>query len=297
LPQKTAIAQQEVAGPGLPVFDREGRFIGIGASSFGQTFLEFSNADRGGMPIMLVNVEESSAFITAEEVLPYLGRIPHSVYGRPLAWLGTFGIEPMDREVASFLKLGSRSGAVISEILEGSPADKAGLKARDIIVGIDGKPLPRFMPERIVVDYIERQLAARVPGQVITLSVLRGVSPMDVKVVLGDEPKMVREARRKYFERLGFSAREFVYSDAVVRHSKLTELDGLVANFVKPNGPADLGGLRPDDWIKEIDGAEISSFQAAVDRLEAIEKDPLRNEVVLLVTRGGDTSVLRIKLR
>src|SRR5208282_1552152 len=38
LPQKIAIAQQEVAGPGLPVFNKEGFFIGLAASSFGQTF-------------------------------------------------------------------------------------------------------------------------------------------------------------------------------------------------------------------------------------------------------------------
>ena len=36
LPQRTAIAQQEVAGPGLPVFNRAGAFIGLAASSFGQ---------------------------------------------------------------------------------------------------------------------------------------------------------------------------------------------------------------------------------------------------------------------
>jgi len=104
LPQRTAIAQQEVAGPGLPVFDREGRFMGLGASSFGQTFLQFSGAERGGTPIMLVNVEESSAFLVAGEVLPYIGRVPKNPFGRPLAWLGAYGLEPMDREVAAFLR-------------------------------------------------------------------------------------------------------------------------------------------------------------------------------------------------
>ena len=143
LPQRTAIAQQEVAGPGLPVFDRDGRFVGIGSSSFGQTFLEFTGADRDGSPIMLVNLEESSAFLVASEVIPNIGRIPKNLFGRPLAWLGAYGLEPMDREVASFLKLESQSGAVVSEVLEGSPGEKAGLKAHDIILGVDGKPLPK----------------------------------------------------------------------------------------------------------------------------------------------------------
>jgi serine protease Do len=297
LPQRTAIAQQEVAGPGLPVFDRDGNFVGLGASSFGQTFLEFSGAERDGSPIMLVNLEESSAFLVAGEVLPYIGRIPKNVFGRPLAWLGAYGLEPMDREVAAFLKLESQSGAVVSEVLEGSPAEKAGLKAHDIILGVDGKALPRFRPDRVVVDYIERLIAARRPGETMTLSILRGSERMELKVPLEEEPRLVREAGRMYFERIGFSAREFVYGDAVARHANTKDLSGVVAHLVKPNSPADLAGLRPDDWIKEIDAVDVADFASAVQRLSEIEKDPTRTETVFLVNRGSETAVLRIKLR
>jgi serine protease Do len=296
LPQQTAIAQQEVAGPGLPVFDSEGQFMGLGSSSFGQTFLEFSGAERDGAPIMLVNLEESSAFLVADEVLPYIGRIPKNAFGRPLAWLGAYGLEPMDREVAAFLKLQSQSGAVVSEVLEGSPAEKAGLKARDIILGVDGKPLPRFKPDRVVVDYVERLISARAPGDAIVLSVLRGSDRIEVRAKLEDEPRLVREADRMYFEKIGFTAREFVYGDAIARHSKAGELKGVVAHLVKPNSPADIAGLRPDDWIREIDGAEVPDFASAVQKLGDIEKDLMRTETVFLVSRGSDTAVLRIKL-
>jgi serine protease Do len=286
-----------VAGPGLPVFNSAGYFMGIGVSSFGQTFLEFSGAERGGAPVMLVNLEESSAFLVASEVVPNLGRVPSNVAGRPLAWLGAYGLEPMDREVATFLRLQSQSGAVVSEVLEGSPAEKAGLKARDIILGVDGKQLPRFRPDRVVVDYVDRQIAAKKPGDPITLTVLRGADRVELKATLEDEPRMVREADRTFFEKIGFTAREFVYGDAIARHAKTGELVGVVAHLVKPNSPADIAGLRPDDWIKEIDGAEIGTFQSAVDRLTAIEKDPQKAETVFLVIRGSDTAVLRIKLR
>jgi serine protease Do len=297
LPQRTAIAQQEVAGPGLPVFDRDGRFVGLGASSFGQTFLEFSGSDRDGAPIMLVNLEESSAFLLSDEVLPNIGRVPHNVYGRPLAWLGAYGLEPMDREVAAFLKLESHSGAVVSEVLAGSPAEKAGLKSHDIILAVDGAPLPRFRPDRVVVDYVERLIAARKPGDALVLSVLRGSSRMEVKAALEEEPRLVREADRTFFDRIGFTAREFVYGDAIARHSPVGDLEGVVAHLVKPNSPADAAGLRPDDWIREIDGVEIRDFTSAVQKLSEIEKDVLRPETVFLVSRGNDTAVLRIKLR
>jgi serine protease Do len=71
----------------------------------------------------------------------------------------------------------------------------------------------------------------------------------------------------------------------------------VVAHLVKPNSPADLAGLRPDDWIKEIDGTEIADFAAASQKLGEIEKDLTRTETVFLVVRGSDTAVLRIKLR
>lgn len=296
LPYRTGIAQQEVAAPGLPVFDREGNFAGLGLASFGQTFLQFSRGSRSAA-VMLVNVEESSAFMLAEDVLPHLRRIPKDISGRPLAWLGAYGLEPMDREVAKFLNLTTQSGAVVSEVLEGSPAEKAGLKARDIILAIDGKPLPAFRPDSVVVRHIEREIDRRAPGDAFAMTVLRGSERVELKATLGEEPKLIREAERKYFDRLGLVAREFVYGDAIERRAKAAELSGAIAHYVKPSSPVAVAGLRFDDWIKEIDGVEAKTFADAVKKLDEIERDQARPEFVLLVSRGGETAVLRVKLK
>ena len=296
LPQRTAIAQQEVAGPGLPAFNRAGEFVGIAASSFGQNYVQFSREDRGGLPVIMVNVEESGAVLLAGEVLPYLGRIPKNVFGRPLAWLGAYGLEPVEAEVAKFLKLGAQSALVVSEVIDGSPAEVGGLKDRDILLAIDGQPLPRLRPDRVVIGYVGREIQRRRPGDAITFTVLRGGARVDAKVVLGEQPKLFAEAERKYFERLGFTAREFVYDDAVARRAKTTEATGVIAHFVKPNSPAAAAGLRDDDWIKEIDGVEVKTFAAASVQLAAIEADKLRTEAVVLVSRGGETAVMRLKL-
>jgi PDZ domain-containing protein len=296
LPQRTAITQQEVASPGLPVFNADGVFVGLAVSPGGQSFLQVGR-NGPARPIILINVEESSAFQLADEVLPYIDRIPKNVSGRPLAWLGAYGLEPMDRDVAKFLNLGGQSGAVVSEVLEGSPAQKAGLKDHDIILAVDGKPLPSLKPDRVVVSYLEREIDRRAPGDTLALTVLRGTERVELKPVLGEEPKLLREAERKYFERLGFTAREFVYGDAVERRVSPTGTAGAVAYFVKPSSPAAIAGLTPDDWIKEIDGVEVKDFADAAAKLGAIEKDESRAEFVLLVSRGGDTAVLRIKLK
>lgn len=296
LPQRTAIAQREVASPGLPVYNREGALVGLAAASFGQSYLQFGRGPRP-QPIVLINVEESSAFMLADEMLPHLGRVPTRVSGRPLAWLGAYGLEPMDRDVAKFLKLEAQSGTVVSEVLEGSPAEKAGLKDRDIILALDGKPLPQFKPDRVIVTFIEREVDRRKPGDSLGLTVLRGADRVELKVALGEEPKLLREAERKYFDRLGFTAREFVYGDAIDRHVKMADTTGVVAHFVKASSPAAVAGLRQEDWIKEIDGSEVKTFAAGTAKLAEIEQDLGRSEFVMLVSRGGETAVLRVKLK
>lgn len=296
LPQRTGIAQQEVAAPGLPVFDRNGRLAGLALASFGQSYVQFSRASRG-TGVVLINVEESSAFILLDEILPNLGRIPKQPSGRPLAWLGTYGLQPVDREVAQFLNLKSQSAVVVSEVLDGSPAEQAGIKDRDIILALDGKPLPPLKPDRVSVTYVEREIDRRAPGDTLKVTVLRGTERLDLPVVLGEQPKVMREAERKYFDRLGFTAREFVYGDGIERRVKPTEPTGVIAHYVKPSSPVAIAGLRQEDWLREIDGVETKTFSDAVKKLGEIEADQSRPDIVLLVSRNGDTAVLRVKLK
>jgi serine protease Do len=296
MPQMTAIAAAEVGGPGLPVFNRAGALVGLTLNSFGQNFLMFSRRDRA-LPVVLVDAEESSVFLLAKEVLPFLGRIPRTVSGRPLPWLGAFGLEPVDPEVARFLHLENQSALVLSEVLEKSPAEKAGLKGHDIIVALDGRPLPRLRPEQVVATYLEREIGRHQPGDVLTLGVLRDNERLELRVTLGDEPKIIREASRRFFERLGVTVREFLYGDGIARRVKIADQAGVIVDFVKPNSPAAVGELAPDDWIREIDGRAIKTYGEAVDALAAIEADQSRAEFVLLTNRGSETAVRRVKLK
>ena len=295
LPQKTAILQTEVAGPGLPVFNSAGRLAGLAQTSFGQNFLLFSH-NQNATPILLINVEESSVVLLADEVLPNLGRIPQSITGRPIAWFGAYGLQPIDPEVAKLLKLAKEPGVVLSDLMEGSPAAAAGLKERDIVLALDGQPLPRLKPDRIVAGYFGQELLRRHPGDLVTLTISRDGARQDVKVVLGDEPKLVREADRHYYEKLGFTAREFLATDGIVNRVKLSEQHGVVVQFVKPGSTVGNAGLHPDDWIREIDGMEVKTYEQALKTLTAIEAEKNRSEFVLLVSRGGETSILRVKL-
>jgi serine protease Do len=245
---------------------------------------------------VLINPEECAAFRLASEVLLAVDRIPDNPYGRPLPWFGVDGIDPVDPEVAEFLGLGAGTGLVISEILTGSPAETAGLLPRDILIALDGVPLPRLKPDAVVTAFLQRDILRRRPGSEVTLTVLRDRAQLDLPLTLADAPKTPKEADREYFESLGLTIRETVYSDVVARREDPTQLQGVVAHFVNPSSPVGTAGLQYDDWIKEIDGEPITSFAQAKDLLTAI-KGSGRPEIVILVSRGGKTSVLRVKLQ
>lgn len=295
LPNETAMTAQDIGAPGLPVFDRDGRLAGLALNSFGQNFLLFSR-NQHGTPIVLVNAEESSVVLVAAEFLPYLKRVPQNVAGRPVAWFGAYGLQPVDPDVAKLLRLERRSGLVLSDIMDGSPAARAGLQDRDIVLAIDGAPLPRLKPDRVVVGFFGQEILKRNPGDTMRLTVLRGAEQREVSVTLGDEPKMVREADRRFFRRLGFTAREFLAADSILHRVKPSEPSGAIVHFLKPDSPAATAGLRPDDWIREIDGAPVRTYAEAVEKLVAIDGDEQRGEFVLLTSRGGETQVLRVKL-
>lgn len=297
LPQHTAVAAQEVGGLNLPVFDRNGALVGLTIGGFGQSYLQFSAHSRGGLPVVMINPDECAAVMLAEDIIPYLKRVPQNVYGRPLAWLGTHGLQPLDPEVASYLHLGGQAGLVVSEILDGSPAATAGLKERDIILAVNGQPMPVLKPDRVLVTWFQREIDRRRPGDVLKLGLLRDGRRIEVPVTLTEAPQLPREAPRQYFENLGLTIRAFTYADAVVRRLKGTDQNGVIAHFVKVNSPISAAGLTTDDWIKEIDGTPVTSFNQAVQMLSAIDRDSQRAEFVLLVDRGGDTSVLRVKLK
>ncbi|GAB5562878.1 MAG: hypothetical protein SynsKO_45250 [Synoicihabitans sp.] len=294
LPQLTGIALDPVSSRGSPVFNSAGEFIGSGASGFGERRLIYSQRRRGEMSV-LINPDEAAAFRLAAEIYPAVSRIPDNPYGRPLPWFGVDGIDPVDPDVAEFLGLGSATGLVISEVLKGSPAETAGLVPRDIIVAIDGVALPRLKPDQVVPAYLMREILKRDPFTDMSLTVLRDKTELEIPITLGDAPETPKEADRQYFEELGITVRETVFSDVVARREDPSVLDGVIAHFIKPSSPAGTAGLRRDDWLKEIDGTAVESYEQALELLSAAEAGG-RPEVVVLVSRGGETSVMRIKL-
>ena len=102
-------------------------------------------------------------------------------------WVG-IGVQDLTPELAETLKLSKVNGALITEVVNASPADKAGIKPGDVLVGVEDKA---------VTDYAStlNLISALKPGTVATLKVTREKNEMAVKVSVGKRPKPRRDEK------------------------------------------------------------------------------------------------------
>ncbi len=84
----------------------------------------------------------------------------------------------MTPALAETFGLKSVSGGLVNEVVSGSPAQKAGLQAEDVLVGIDGETMG---------DAYEamNRIAGTEPGTTLTLNVIRNQQPLDLDVTIG----------------------------------------------------------------------------------------------------------------
>ena len=164
---------------GGPMFDARGRVIGINA----QIRSESGTAEGVGFAVPINAARRSM------EQLIQSGRVRY-------AWLGVT-TQTVTPRMAQELGFGAEVGAAVQEVVEDSPADRAGLRGGgrersfegvaiqpggDLIVAIDGTPVDSA--EDVVRAITQRLL----PGQSVELTILRGNLQRTVDVELGERP-------------------------------------------------------------------------------------------------------------
>jgi Do/DeqQ family serine protease len=100
---------------------------------------------------------------------------------------GWLGVEPQDLtpDLARAFKLSSPHGAIIAGVMRDGPAGRGGVRVGDIVLAIDGNEVQNTSSMLAMVALLP-------PGQVVTLSVLRGGRPVELKVKIGVRPQRPR---------------------------------------------------------------------------------------------------------
>ena len=103
---------------------------------------------------------------------------------------GWIGVEPQDitPELADSFKLPKSDGVIIAGVLKSGPADQAGIRPGDILLAIEGKPVPNT-------SELFNRIAKLVPGTTANMTVLRKEGEMSLKVPIFKRPKIKAEER------------------------------------------------------------------------------------------------------
>ena len=253
---------------GGPLVNMDGDLIGINTAIFSRT---------GGSQGIGFAIPSN----IAQHIVNSLIQTGNVVRG----WLGV-SIQDMTPALAEAFGLQEMKGALIGQVLDGSPAEKAGLKQGDIIVQYAGKPIDN-------VSQI-RNAAAQTPvGTDVDITVIRDGQEQSVTVIVAVRPTDLAASAGAFSG--GSEDLDNLLADLRVRDLDLETLErldlpsntsGVLVEAVRPNSPADREGMRSGDIIQQIRfaGTQIPITNMA-DFIGAARKIGKDDMIILLVQR------------
>ncbi len=199
-------------------------------------------------------------------------------------WLGV-SIQEVTPELAKSFGLKKIKGALVSSVNEGDPAEKAGVKAGDIIVEFDGKEIATYHD-------LPRIVANTPPDKKVKLKVIRNGKEVVLNVKLGElkEEKLAKKDAHEESGKLGLTVKE-ITPDIAGRFG-IEDSSGVIIVSVKAGSPADNAGLRRGDVIKEINHNEVTDLK---DYLKALDNLKKSDVVLFRILRGRGSLYIAVK--
>jgi serine protease Do len=194
-------------------------------------------------------------------------------------WLGV-GIQDISEEVAEYYGIKEKKGVLVTEVFPGDPAELAGIKPKDIILSLNGKPVDSA-----------RQLTGMIAdtgvGDTIQIKINREgkTRTMNVKIAKREDAKISRRSiQKKEQDRLGIQVAEITPETA--RRFNLKEDKGVIVVGVDPESKAAAAGLQVHDIIREINHKEITSVSDLNKTIDEIQKGGTINLFIRRLNRG-----------
>jgi serine protease Do len=237
---------------GGPLFDMRGQVIGINTainpSGQGIGFAIPSNALKDVLPQLLAK-----------------GRVDRGRLG--------VAVQPVDASLAKALGMAKTEGALVGEVERGGPAEKAGLKAGDVITQVDATAIPHSQD-------LPRVVARHTPGSKVKLTVLREKQQKSFDVTLDRLPDPNGEDADDDKGIGGAAPTPPKSGELGVSLGDSPGGSGAVVQRVNPSGPAH-DELAPGDVIVAVNKRPVRSASEAATAVKAIP----RNEAVLLTVK------------
>ena len=192
-------------------------------------------------------------------------------------------IGEMTKDVADYFKLDSTKGVMVNEVLEGSPAQKAGLEVGDIILKMDGQDVEGVGPLR-------NKIAAVAPGTKVKLLIYRNGKEQTVTVNVGELSDTSNRAEApELSKKLGLTVQNL--TEDMSRYYGLRSNEGVVVSSVASDGLAFRAGIRPGTIILSVNMTKIHSTDEFHKALQAAIQT---KKVLLLIREQGYTRFVAI---
>ena len=191
------------------------------------------------------------------------------------------GIGEVSKEVAESLGMAKPQGAFVSSVEPGSPAEKAGIEAGDIILKFDGKTIEKSSD-------LPRTVGGTKPGTQSNLSLLRRGVTKDISITVGefeaDKPtaKAGSAPEKKAEPKAAVQLLGLTVSDLTDAQKKELKLKGGVRVDVVAE-PALRAGIREGDVITQVANTEVSDTKAFAQVVGKLDKS---KSVSVLLRRG-----------
>ena len=217
---------------------------------------------------------------TAKNILPELQSKGTVTRG----YLGV-NIQDVTEDLASSLKLKDAKGALVSEVMDDSPAQKAGIKRGDVITGFAGKEIQD--------SHELASLVASMPvGREVPLKINRDgrESSLEVRIARLEGKEQSTPKAEETSRAWGMQLQEL--TPDLARQLGLKGRTGVVVTGVDPGSPADNASIRNGDVILEVNRHAVKSVD---DVKESIKKAHSKDTLLLLVEREGKSIYLVLK--
>ncbi|MHA4867325.1 DegQ family serine endoprotease [Duganella sp. PWIR1] len=250
---------------GGPLFNTRGEVVGINSQIYSQTggYQGLSFA----IPIDVANKIKNQIVAT--------GKVVHAKLG--------VSVQEVNQGFADSFNLATPEGALIANVDRGGPADKAGLKAGDVIRSVNGNKIVSSVD-------LPSMVGLSTPGEKITLEVWRQGKLVQLTATLGNANDKVAREEVATEEvgaklRLGLSLRPL---DAMERRESGIA-NGLLIQDA--GGAAANAGVQPGDVLLSVNGRPVSSIDQVRDVVGKAGKS-----VALLIQRGDDKIFIPVRL-
>ncbi len=203
------------------------------------------------------------------------------------AWLGVF-IQDVNDGIAKALDLPDRSGAVVTEVVDDSPAEKAGFKVEDVVRSFGGTKVRDS-------SHLKNLVSSSQPDSREAVEIIRRGRNRTLRVNLVELPEEdVIFASRSAPSSLALGMRVEDLDASTSRRFRLGEEEsGAVVVEVSSSGAASRAGVQPGDIIKRVGDREVDSARQLRDALSKLDDE---ESVLLLIRRRGGSIFLPVDL-